>query len=95
MSKDTRIAFRSSAELKARLKKASQTVRLAETQLAEACVEALVEYIEKHGEITLPLSVLPTSQVENQWRENSDTKTANFPTPDKTPAPSPKKTTSK
>ena len=59
MSKDTRIAFRTTADLKRRLAKVASVVRLNETQLAQACVEALVEYIEEHGEIRLPLAVIP------------------------------------
>ena len=61
MSKDTRIAFRTTMDLKERLGKVSKTVRLSDSQLAEACVEALVEYIEEHGEITLPLALVPKS----------------------------------
>lgn len=37
---------------------------LNETTLAEACIEALVRYIEEHGEIRLPLSVIPTAELK-------------------------------
>jgi hypothetical protein len=59
VAKDTRIAFRASEEMKRRLQSASKKVKLNETALAEAAVEAAVEYIEKHGGIWLPLQVVP------------------------------------
>jgi len=59
MKKDTRIVIRASAELRQRLQKASENVGLSETILAEACVEALVRYIEENGSITMPLEVKP------------------------------------
>lgn len=62
-TKDSRIAFRASEELKGRLAAVSKTVRMTETNLAEACVEALVEYIERNGEITLPLAIVPKSEL--------------------------------
>ena len=62
MAKETRIAFRASDEMKKRLAAAAKSVRLSETALAEACVEALIEYIEQYGEITFPLTVLPKSE---------------------------------
>lgn len=59
MAKDTRIAFRASADLKRRLQRASKKLKLGETALAEAAVEAAVEYIEQHGGIWFPLRVVP------------------------------------
>lgn len=57
MKKETRIAFRTSEDLKARLTKAAATVRLSESQLSEACVEALCDYIEENGNVTLPITI--------------------------------------
>jgi hypothetical protein len=59
MAKDTRIAFRASAELKTRLQNASKKLKLGETALAEAAVEAAVQYIEQNGGIWFPLRVVP------------------------------------
>jgi hypothetical protein len=59
MAKDTRIAFRASAELKTRLQNASKKLKLGETALAEAAVEAAVQYIEENGGIWFPLRVVP------------------------------------
>jgi len=66
MSKDTRIAFRTSIHKKERLQRAAEMVGLTETTLAEACIEALVRYIEEHGEIRLPLSVIPTVELKKR-----------------------------
>jgi len=66
MAKDTRIAFRTSSTKKERLQRAAEIVGLTETSLAEACIEALVRYIEEHGEIRLPLSVIPTVELEKR-----------------------------
>ncbi len=66
MAKDTRIAFRSSVDMKNRLQQAAERVGLSETTLAEACVEALIRYIEEHGEIRMPLSIIPTSELEKK-----------------------------
>lgn len=59
MAKDTRIAFRASVELKERLQRASKQVKLGETALAEAAVEAAIDFIEKNGGIWFPLRVVP------------------------------------
>jgi len=64
MAKDTRIAFRTSNDRKERLQKVAELVGLSETTLAEACIEALIHYIEEHGEIRLPLSVVPTAELK-------------------------------
>ena len=71
MAKDTRIAFRTSEATKDRLAKAAAFVRLSETALAEACVEALVEYIEENGQITLPLAIIPKSSLPKKTDNSS------------------------
>jgi hypothetical protein len=68
VAKETRIAFRASDDLKKRLARAARIVGLSETAMAEACVEALIEYIEANGEIRLPLVVVP----EREWEKKSD-----------------------
>lgn len=71
MSKEIRIAFRADKALKSRLTKAAKTVMLNESQLSEACVEALIEYIEEHGEITLPLAIVPKSLLKTAQTHDS------------------------
>lgn len=59
MPKETRIALRVTDEKKDRLSRAAKIVGLNETTLVEACVDALIDYVEEHGELTMPLVVLP------------------------------------
>lgn len=59
MGKETRIALRVSDEKKDRLTRAAKTVGLNETTLVEACVDALIDYVETNGEITTPLVIVP------------------------------------
>ena len=61
MSKDTRIQFRVSDTQKIRFGNCAAKVKLNETALGAAAVDALCDYIELHGEITLPLAVIPES----------------------------------
>ena len=61
MSKDTRIQFRVSDAQKIRFGNCAAKVKLNETALGAAAVDALCDYIESHGEITLPLAVIPES----------------------------------
>ena len=63
MAKETRINVRASEELKDRLKRASEATGINETNLVISCVEALLDYIETHGELTMPLAVLPKSKL--------------------------------
>lgn len=64
MGKETRLQFRLSDEKKARFAKCAEKVTLTETALAIAAVDALCDYIEEHGEIRMPLVVLPKSAVQ-------------------------------
>ena len=66
MAKEIRINVRADESMKGRLQKVCQTTGANETTLVMACVEALVDYIEKHGEITLPLVVLPKSSIKKK-----------------------------
>ncbi len=72
MAKEIRINVRADRATKERLRRALKVVgkHATETEFVMACVEALCDYIEKHGEITLPLTVLPKSQL----KKNSDEK---------------------
>lgn len=63
MAKDTRIQFRVSEEKKRRFDHCAEITGLDATALGEAAVEALCDYIEEHGEITMPLVVLPKSVI--------------------------------
>jgi hypothetical protein len=61
MAKDTRIQFRVSEEKKRRFDHCAEVTGLDATALGEAAVEALCDYIELHGEITMPLVILHKS----------------------------------
>jgi hypothetical protein len=56
------------SDLKARLLAAAERAGVDEPTLVLRCVEATVEYIETHGEITLPLVVLPKSALKKTTR---------------------------
>jgi hypothetical protein len=64
MAKEDRIAFRTSEELRGRFAACAKRVKLNESQLGEACIEALVEYIETNGNVTHPLATLPLSVLQ-------------------------------
>lgn len=66
MKKQIRISVRASDELKQRLKAASDLTGINETNLVISCVEALIEYIETHGEIRMPLAVIPRSELNQE-----------------------------
>ena len=70
MPKEIRINVRASEELKDRLKRVCELTGLPETTLVMACLEGALRYVEKHGEITLPLSVIPTSELKKQQGED-------------------------
>jgi hypothetical protein len=61
MPKERRINVRAKGDLKDRLRRACQVIGATESSLIVACVESLVNYIESHGEITLPIMVVPKS----------------------------------
>jgi hypothetical protein len=73
MGKDTRIAFRASIEMKDRLAKACKKLKIGETALAEAAVEAAIEYVEEHGGIWFPLRVVPDPKAEAKTPNPSPT----------------------
>lgn len=50
------------SDLGLRLMRALDRTGLDEPTLVLRCVEAAVEYIERHGSITLPLSLVPKSE---------------------------------
>jgi len=59
--KDVRISVRISNALKLRLAEAEEKTGIPEADLVRCCAEALVDYVEKNGEITMPLIVKPKS----------------------------------
>jgi hypothetical protein len=61
MSRERRINVRAKGDLKDRLRRACEITGASESSLVGACVEALVNYVESHGEITLPIMVVPKS----------------------------------
>lgn len=68
MAKDTRLQFRVSAAKKARAEKCAAIVGMDLTALGEAAIDALCDYIEARGEITMPLAVLPRNAVPEKSR---------------------------
>jgi hypothetical protein len=61
MPRERRINVRAKGDLKDRLRRACEVTGVSESSLIAACVEALVNYVESHGEITLPIVVVPKS----------------------------------
>jgi predicted DNA-binding protein len=56
------VSVRVSAEIKKRLDALEQQTGLDESTIIRAAIEACLDYVEEHGEITLPLAVLPKSK---------------------------------
>jgi hypothetical protein len=46
------------------LRRACEITGASESNLVVSCVESLVNYVESHGEITLPIVVVPKSVLE-------------------------------
>ena len=61
MPREQRINVRAKGDLKDRLRRTCEITGASESSLVVACVESLVSYVESHGEITLPIVVLPKS----------------------------------
>ena len=61
MGKEIRINVRANELLKRRIQTVTETTKIAETSLVIACMEALCDYFDEHGEITMPLIVKPKS----------------------------------
>ena len=61
MPREQRINVRAKGDLKDRLRRTCEITGASESSLVVACVESLVNYIENHGEITLPIIVVPKS----------------------------------
>lgn len=80
MPKETRIALRVTDEKKDRLARAAKIVGLNETTLVEACVDALIDYVEEHGELTMPLVVMPKKAASRRMPPFSSTVV--LPTPE-------------
>jgi hypothetical protein len=66
--KEPRISVRipKNSDLGERLRAALKKTRLDEPTLVLQAVEATIEYIEKHGEITLPIAVRPKKKIEQE-----------------------------
>jgi hypothetical protein len=65
MPREQRINVRAKGDLKDRLRRTCEITGASESSLVVACVESLVSYVESHGEITLPIVVLPKSANSN------------------------------
>lgn len=55
MAYEPRISVRVSEELKRRLAKAAKQTHVDESVLVRAALSGLVDYVEKHGQVTFPL----------------------------------------
>jgi antitoxin component of RelBE/YafQ-DinJ toxin-antitoxin module len=63
-ARDPRVSVRIDDDLKTLVKEVVEKTGITETTLVEASLRALCDYYQEHGEITLPLVVLPKSQAE-------------------------------
>lgn len=57
MAKKTRFVFRTTEEFKARIARVAETLGLDQTVVGEAALEAVVSYVEKYGELTIPIRI--------------------------------------
>lgn len=55
--KEYRISARVPEELKKRLERVEKLIGIDQAIIIRKCVEALIEYVEEHGEITFPLEM--------------------------------------
>ena len=62
MSKDDRLHFRLDPVAREKLRKVCAVTGLDEPTALRACISAFIEYVEAHGEITLPLRVVPRAK---------------------------------
>lgn len=59
--KEPRISVRVSPEIKAALDEVEKQTGIKQANLIRACIEALINYVKEHHEITCPLIVKPKS----------------------------------
>lgn len=76
MPKDSRIHLRLDPTERDKLQKVCDFTGLDEPTALRACVNALIEYIETHGEIRLPLAVIPKSKAATQPAAATDAPSA-------------------
>jgi predicted transcriptional regulator len=57
MAKKTRFTFRTTEEFKARIARVAEALGLDQAVVGEAALEAVVSYVEKHGELTIPIRI--------------------------------------
>jgi hypothetical protein len=63
------IGIRVDAELYERLQKTVAVTGIEPSSLGRSCLEALVGYIEREREITLPLAVVPQKELDRLYFE--------------------------
>jgi hypothetical protein len=85
MSKGTRIQFRVTEAKKKRFSDCADKVRMKDTALGEAAVDALCDYIESHGEITMPLAVIPESVLKKLQAAFPHVASSHFPSTARAP----------
>lgn len=58
-SKEPRISVRVAPELKSRIEEMITTTGLKEAVLVQNCIEALCDHVEKTGQISFPMAIIP------------------------------------
>lgn len=66
VKKETRVSVRIDDDLKKLVRDVVDQTNISETTLVEATLRAICDYFAKHGEITLPLVILPKSAVKKK-----------------------------
>jgi predicted DNA-binding protein len=57
MAKKTRFAFRTTDEFKERIARVAEKLGLDQAVIGEAALEAVIAYVEKWGELTIPIQI--------------------------------------
>lgn len=66
MAKGTRFTFRTTDEFKKRIKAISDELKIDQSVIAEAAIEALIRHVEDYGEITIPVKIVPPGRSEKK-----------------------------
>jgi predicted DNA-binding protein len=59
---ERRISVRIPMRIKERLQGASERTGIKEADIIRSCVEALCDYVEEHGQLTLPFKIVPVGK---------------------------------
>src|SRR5436189_6448399 len=77
--KEIRVNVRVAEELKAKVMKINEITGLDESTLVRKSLEAIAEYFQEHGELTVPFVVLPKSALTAPRTKTKTGKTAALP----------------